>query len=45
MVPQLFKTDKVLRKELSGATAHKLGVVNALTIARMACEDGCAHCI
>lgn len=44
LAPRLFKTDEVLRKELSGATTHKLGAVDALTMARMACEEGRAHC-
>lgn len=41
---RLGKTDEVLRKELSGASSHKLGAVDALAIARMACEAGQAHC-
>jgi len=35
---RLGKTDEVLRKELSGATSHKLGVVDATMIAEM-CAD------
>lgn len=41
---RLGKTDEVLRKELSGASSHKLGAVDALAIARMACEAGTPHC-
>ena len=44
MAPRLFKTDEVLRKELSGASTHKLGALDALALARMACEEGRAHC-
>lgn len=35
---RLGKTEEVLRKELSGATSHKLGVVDAETIAGL-CRD------
>lgn len=41
---RLGKTDEVLRKELSGATTHKLGAVDALAVARMISEAGEAHC-
>jgi hypothetical protein len=41
---RLGKTDEVLRKELSGATSHKLGVVDAQTIAEMCCEAKSQHC-
>lgn len=41
---RIGKTGEVLRKELSGAASHKLGAVDALTIARMACEEGRPHC-
>lgn len=41
---RLGKTDEVLRKELSGASSHKLGAVDALAVARMACEAGMPHC-
>ena len=34
MAPRLFKTDEVLRKELSGASTHKLGALEALALAR-----------
>lgn len=37
---RIGKTGEVLRKELSGAASHKLGAVDALTIARIACEEG-----
>ena len=41
---RIGKTGEVLRKELSGAASHKLGAVDALTIARIACEEGRPHC-
>lgn len=41
---RLGKTDEVLRKELSGAQSHKLGALDALAIARLACEAGTPHC-
>lgn len=41
---RLGKTDEVLRKELSGASSHKLGVVDAATIAEMCCEAKSEHC-
>lgn len=44
LAPRLNKTDEVARKELSGATSHKLGAIDALAIARMCCEAGTAHC-
>lgn len=44
MAPRVNKTDEVLRKELSGGSTHKLGAVDALSIARMACEAGTPHC-
>jgi len=41
---RIGKTGEVLRKELSGAASHKLGAVDALIIARIACEEGRPHC-
>ena len=41
---RLGKSDEVTRKELSGAASHKLGAVDALAIARIACEAGTPHC-
>ena len=41
---RIGKPSEVLRKELSGAASHKLGAVDALTIARIACEAGAPHC-
>lgn len=41
---RLGKSDEVVRKELSGAASHKLGAVDALAIARIACEAGTPHC-
>ena len=41
---RIGKTGEVLRKELSGAASHKLGAVDALTIARLASEAGTPHC-
>lgn len=41
---RLGKTDEVLRKELSGASSHKLGAVDALTIAGLLREAGMPHC-
>lgn len=41
---RIGKTGEVLRKELSGAASHKLGAVDALTIARITCEAGTPHC-
>ena len=41
---RLGKTDEVLRKELSGAASHKLGAVDALTIAGLLREAGMPHC-
>ena len=41
---RLGKTDEVLRKELSGATSHKLGVVDAHSIADMCREAASPHC-
>ncbi|MFC4924992.1 phage regulatory CII family protein [Delftia deserti] len=41
---RLGKTDEVLRKELSGASSHKLGAVDALTIASLLREAGMPHC-
>lgn len=38
------KSDEVFRKELSGATSHKLGAVDALATAVMCCEAGTPHC-
>lgn len=40
---RLGKTDEVLRKELSGATSHKLGVVDATTIAEMCADAKSEH--
>lgn len=44
MAPRVNKTDEVLRKELSGASTHKLGAIDALVIATMACEARTPHC-
>lgn len=44
LAPRIGKTDEVARKELSGATSHKLGAVDALAIARMCVEVGAPHC-
>ena len=44
LAPRLGKTDEVARKELSGATSHKLGAIDALAIARMCCEASTPHC-
>lgn len=41
---RIGKPSEVLRKELSGATSHKLGALDALNIARLTCEAGTAHC-
>ena len=41
---RIGKTGEVLRKELSGAASHKLGAVDALNIARIACEEARPHC-
>ncbi len=41
---RIGKTDEVLRKELSGASTHKLGADDALAIARLCVEAGSAHC-
>lgn len=41
---RLGKGDEVLRKELSGATSHKLGAVDALAIARLCVEARTPHC-
>lgn len=41
---RIGKPSEVLRKELSGATTHKLGALDALNIARLACEAGTPHC-
>lgn len=41
---RLGKTDEVLRKELSGASSHKLGAVDALTIASLLRDAGMPHC-
>lgn len=38
------KSEEVFRKELSGASTHKLGAVDALTAAVMCCEAGTPHC-
>ena len=38
------KSDEVFRKELSGATSHKLGALDALATAVMCCEAGTPHC-
>jgi hypothetical protein len=40
---RLGKTDEVLRKELSGATSHKLGVVDATMIAEMCADAHSQH--
>lgn len=40
---RLGKTDEVLRKELSGATSHKLGVVDATMIAEMCADAQSQH--
>ena len=39
---RMGKTDEVLRKELSGATTHKLGAVDALSIATLCLDSGAA---
>jgi len=41
---RIGKNDEVTRKELSGATTHKLGAVDALAIARLCVEAGTPHC-
>lgn len=41
---RLGKTDEVLRKELSGAASHKLGVVDAAAINEMCAEAHSEHC-
>lgn len=41
---RIGKNDEVSRKELSGATSHKLGAVDALAIARLCVEAGTPHC-
>jgi len=40
---RIGKTDEVTRKELSGATTHKLGAMDALSIARLCMEAGTPH--
>jgi hypothetical protein len=40
---RLGKVEEVLRKELSGATSHKLGVVDATSIAEMCAEAKSQH--
>lgn len=41
---RLGKTDEVLRKELSGAQSHKLGLLDAETISEMCTEVKSPHC-
>ena len=41
---RLGKTDEVLRKELSGAQSHKLGLVDAHAISDMCLEVQSEHC-
>lgn len=41
---RLGKTDEVLRKELSGASSHKLGAVDALAITSLLREAAMPHC-
>lgn len=41
---RLGKTDEVLRKELSGAQSHKLGVIDAESIADLCHDAQSAHC-
>lgn len=41
---RLDKNDEVLRKELSGSPSHKLGLVDAQSIAEMCCEAKSEHC-
>jgi len=41
---RLGKTDEVLRKELSGAQSHKLGLVDAQSIVELCCEAKSEHC-
>lgn len=41
---RLGKTDEVLRKELSGATSHKLGLVDAEAISEMCAEVRSEFC-
>lgn len=40
---RMGKTDEVLRKELSGASTHKLGAVDALSIATLCIDAGSMH--
>jgi hypothetical protein len=48
---RLGKTDEVLRKELNGSPTHKLGLVDAVTIAQLCAEvespnaQALAHCV
>lgn len=44
MAARLGKTDEVLRKELSGAPSHKMGLVDAHSIADMCREAASPHC-
>jgi hypothetical protein len=41
---RLGKTDEVLRKELSGAPSHKLGLMDAVRISDMCIEARTEHC-
>lgn len=41
---RIGKNEEVARKELSGATSHKLGALDALAIARLCVEAGSPHC-
>lgn len=41
---RLGKTDEVLRKELSGAATHKLGLVDAAAISEMCADAKSEHC-
>lgn len=41
---RIGKNEEVARKELSGATSHKLGALDALAIARLCVEAGTPHC-
>lgn len=48
---RLGKTDEVLRKELNGSPTHKLGLIDAVTVAQLCAEvaspsaQALAHCV
>jgi len=44
LAARMSKAYEVARKEISGASTHKLGAVDALAIARMCVEAGTPHC-